>query len=301
MGMLGKEAILHRFDEIFPSGGAEESNVKAAKYYLTLSKSLLILPNGKRYVGEHERGRPVVIEPGQTAYVSSAERVLMPPDLAGIIGPRYSIAEQGFFFFGGMLVDPGWGAKDGAGEPLSFHVANLGRMPLEIRPGEDFIASLAFLEVEKESRRPSRWRRRPPLESDPTETAIQVREDLFSGKSRSPSALGLVEDLGHIRNEIDKLSASVTQVVLFGVIVLAATLFAGLIAAILGSSGGSGVSIFGSGGSGANELSASSLWELGLSFGVVVAAIALLVALFYGMAKAFARWMAWQRGRRLRS
>lgn len=290
MSILGRDAILQRFDEIFPDGEAKKANVKAAKYYLTLSKSFLILPNGERYDGENECGRSVVIEPGQTAYVSSAERVLIPPDLTGIIGPRFSIVEQGIFFFGGMLVDPGWGAKHGTGEPLSFNIANLGRLPLEIRPGEDFIASLAFLEVEKESHRRRRRRRSPALEGDPTEKAIRVREELFSSKGMTPSALGLVEDLGDIRKEVDQLQASVNQVVLFGVIVLAATLFAGLIAAILGSSGNSGA-----------ELSAGSLREVGWSFGVVVAVVALLVTLFYGLIKVSARWTARQRGKRLRS
>jgi deoxycytidine triphosphate deaminase len=287
VSVLGKQEILRHFDEFFPEGRKEwEKNVKAAKYYLTLSETFLILPDGRRFGPGDKRARTLVLDPGQTAHVSSEERVVIPPKYVGIIGPRFSSAEQGLFFFGGMLVDPGWGIRQGypLGEPLSFTIANLGRQPIELRPGEDAIASLAFMKVKGGAMH--------PVEPEVTEAPIRLREELFAEKTprRQPcSPLGLVEDLGEVRENVDRLKSSLDQVLLLVVVVLAASLFAGIVAAIIGSSDEDGA-----------KLSTESWDTVGLAIGSVLVGVLLVIAIFYFGLRTHLKWKAYLRGRRLR-
>lgn len=274
MSVLGRKAILDRLDELFPVG-AKPENVKAAKYYLTLGKSYLIMPNGKRF-RDRDRSRRIIVRPGQTAFLSTAEHIVMPDDLVGIIGPRFNSAELGILFFGGMLVDPGWGKNARQGQPLSFNIANVGRFPLELRPGQDAIASVAFLDL------------RDPQPESPvdatTDRPIELREELLSEKKKRPiAALGLVEDLGQIREQVDRMQASLKTVVLFGVVVVAATLFAAIIAAILTISDQSN----------SDQISSESWEAIGRALGITVGGSLVVVAFFYLFAallgKAFGR------------
>lgn len=263
MTVLSGITIRDRLTEIFPAGDADRDKVKAAKYYLTLGEVFLILPNGRKYGPGRPRSKPIIIWPGQTAYVSSEEHLVMPQDLVGIIGPRFSSTEMGMLFFGGMIIDPGWGTNGRPlGQPLSFNIANVGREPIELRPGEDAIASLAFMELDQLADG-----------ADPScDKAILIREELFADKKRRRSgALGLVEDLGEIRLEVDKMKASLKTVVLFGVIVLAATLFSAVIAAILSFSNESG----------AAEISSGAWGSIARALGIVVVGTLVLVSLFY--------------------
>jgi len=285
MSVLGKHEILKRFDEFFPAGKPEwQENVKAAKYYLTLSATFLILPDGTRFGASGKRARSLVLEPGQTAYVSSEERVVIPADCVGIIGPRFSSAEQGLFFFGGMLVDPGWGtsSQNSSGEPLSFTIANLGRQPIELRPGEDVIASLAFMKVKGA----------PPHthESEVIDKPILFREELFrKGNEKPCSALGLVEELGSVRTEVNRLKDSQNNVILLVVVVLAASLFAAIVAAIFGSSGEEG-----------SAPSVESWPTIAGICGSVLLGTLLVIWIFNALLKARIHWAAYRNGGRLR-
>jgi deoxycytidine triphosphate deaminase len=272
MTVLSGATICTRLPELFPAHDADEQKVKAAKYYLTLGEIFLILPNGEKHGPDRPRSKPITIWPGHTAYVSTAEHLVMPDDLVGIIGPRFSSAEMGMLFFGGMVIDPGWGV-DGRplGQPLSFNIANVGRSPLALRPGEDAIASLAFMELDKAADQDSSYDNRRDTSYD---KAIRMREELFASKKRRPSgALGLVEDLGDIREEVDKMKASLKTVVLFGVVVLAATLFAAVIAAILSFSNDSG----------AAEISSESWESIGWALGSVAFGTLAVITFFYAV------------------
>lgn len=240
MSVLGDRDIASRFDEIFESDTADRTNIRAAKYYLTLGDRFLILPSGKRF---GESGRPCrkgfVLQPGQTALVSTRERLSIPVDLSAIFGPIFDLSDSGILFFGGMLVDPGFGGvvnDNGwckAPEPLSFYMANVGSQPYAMHPRQDHIASIAFVEVTGPYMA-SEFEKR--LE---TSTARDVRAELFAEASDAPpdKALGLVEDVRDMRQIVDKFEASTKQIVQFGVIVLAITLFAAIVS-ILVSEGG---------------------------------------------------------------
>lgn len=241
MSVLGDRDISRRLDEIFEKGTADLARVRGAKYYLTLGNRFLILPSGRRYpdaeTGSPARCRPFALKPGQTALISTKERLAMPGDLSGIFGPSLNLSDNGILFFGGMLVDPGFGfSKESWGwkrtpEPLSFYVANVGSDTFQLRPGEERIASIAFLKV-------SDPRDEPQFE---VSTAREVRNEMFDASRNDPPdrPLGLVEDISQIRERVDRFEASTKQLVLFGVIVLAVTLFAAMVSLIAGDAGGS--------------------------------------------------------------
>src|ERR1700749_2036041 len=108
MSVLIDSSIKSNFSTIFRSGGCDK-NIRAAKYYLTLGEDLLFLPGGDKYPPGRLRKKPFSLSPGESATVSTKERVYVPNDLMGIIGSRFENSERGLLFFGGMIVDPGYG------------------------------------------------------------------------------------------------------------------------------------------------------------------------------------------------
>jgi deoxycytidine triphosphate deaminase len=179
--MLSDILIEERFDEIFDPGTADRSKVRAAKYYLTLGHEFLILPDNRRYGENTPCRRGFVLEPGQTALVSTKERISIPVDLSAIFGPVFDLSDSGILFFGGMLIDPGFGGFVEGNEhwhpkpePLSFYLANVGSQAYPLHPGTDRIASIAFIPLEGERAKTTFPKR---LE---TTTAEKVRTELFS-------------------------------------------------------------------------------------------------------------------------
>jgi deoxycytidine triphosphate deaminase len=264
MSVLIDKTIDKRFKEVFQSG-ASKGNIRAAKYYLTLGEDLLFLPDGQNYMSGQRRQRFFTLLPGQSAVVSTKERISMPADLLGIIGPRYENSERGLLFFGGMIVDPGYGLQRDEfgridGEPLFVTIANVGDKAIELRPGKDFIASIAFLSLERAIDEKS-------LRSHGVvQPANQREEEIGDGMPFRP--LGFVEELERMKVDLDKVAASTMTVVLFGVIVLSVTLCAAIIGALFAASGHF-------------EVKETLARSIGLSLGVVFAAIVLASGLFY--------------------
>jgi hypothetical protein len=265
MTVLTDSTIADRFPEIFASGSGNRANIRAAKYYLTLGEDLLFLPGGEDYLSGHYRRHYFTLLPGQSAVISTKERVAMPEDLVGLIGSRYENSERGLLFFGGMIVDPGYGLRtdasnEVAGEPLFITIANVSDKAIEMRPGKDFIASIAFLALEE---RPTGEAKKAYSIARP---ALDREEEIRDGMPFRP--LGFVEELEKVKVELDKVSASTTQVVLFGVVVLSVTLTAAIISATFTADGHF-------------ETQESLARSLGLTLGVVFAAVILASGLFY--------------------
>lgn len=287
MAVLGDRDISSRFDEIFEKDTADRGNIRAAKYYLTLGERLLILPNGRRYPEQASKGlhRPFTLAPGQSALVSTKERIAMPTDLSGILGPAFDLSEEGILFFGGMLVDPGFGLnKEDEGwvrrpEPLSFYLANLGSDPFPLTPGRQRIASIAFLEVSN-ARAIDEFE--PRFEAT---TARKVRADLFDPHyADPPNTLALVRDISELDQKVEKFEASTFHVVVFGVIVLAVTLFAAIVSLVVSEPA-------------APVVSDLEIKEVLLTVGLVVAELLGIVALFYATIAATQGALRWWRKR----
>ncbi|HVO53094.1 MAG TPA: hypothetical protein VMT37_01635 [Solirubrobacterales bacterium] len=234
MSALGKTAIERRFEEIFKQGSGDRSRMQAAKYYLRLSPADLVLPNGERHRSKNPLKQAFIVEPGDSAFVSTRERIAMPRDLLGILGPRFSSAENGVLFFGGMMVDPGYGLdckdEDGEGQPLSFYIGNISSRPIVLKPETEVIASIAFFEIAD----PLKAKKDP---FSPAKGPMEARKEVLDPAKghQPPIALGLVQDLGEVPSRLDGLESMVKQVVLLGVVVLVAALLGAITAAIFGA------------------------------------------------------------------
>jgi deoxycytidine triphosphate deaminase len=272
MSVLDHSQINERFDGIFQGGTGRRHNIQAAKYYLTLGSAYVVHPDGRCSTPALPSNESFTVEPGQTAIVSTAEMLTMPRDLIGLLGSRFDNSEQGVLFFGGMIVDPGYGLLEGEsyseseGEPLTFSIANVGSRSIELRPLQDQVASLAFLSVIK----PLTYK---DLEAFHNPRPRERREQMTHNPEAKPTRpLGFVEELSLVRSEVDKASTSVKQVVLFGVIVLAVTMCAAVATSVLALSGGRG---------GPFSSSDPEAWKsLGLTLGVLLLGVFLTVGLF---------------------
>jgi deoxycytidine triphosphate deaminase len=287
--MLNDSEIEKYLGALFQPDTASAEMVGPAKYYLTLGEKNLILPDGTQYRGHSSAlEKPFTLRPGQTALVSTKERLTMPFNVAGIFGPTSTLSNAGIFFFGGMLVDPGFGRRlvdqDGSmgplevadATPLSFYLANVGAETLQLRPGEDRIASIAFVLVNSVSGRAPSTDRIDPSDRPPAERFRRELAQIFDEKG-APGVLGLVGEVTELSREVDKVKASVDQVVLFGVILLAVTMLTTLSTLVAGSD--------------QSPLEITKWWEAGGAIGIAISAVAALVGIFYlsvlVLAKAF--------------
>jgi deoxycytidine triphosphate deaminase len=159
-GVLSKEMIEARLGrgQIFRHETHAESQLAPASYDLRVaSDKLAFRENGRfqSYTGGQIRDQPFILEPGEVAFVTSAERFCMPWDLVGNIGVKYRFASKGILVHTGMLVHPGFGLEfiDGIWRPkadarLHFMLANISSGPVTVSPGQEAIASIQFLEIE---------------------------------------------------------------------------------------------------------------------------------------------------------
>lgn len=218
-------------------------SLRAAKYDLRLSGSHLILPDGRIVSNQlSEPVKPFVLEPGQTALISTMEQLVIPLNLAGIIGPRLGTSETGLYIFGGMLVDPGfgydWSDEEDKwlpeGRPLIFHVANLGQKPIPMVPEVQRIASISFITVDS----PYEWADFP-RELQTTSADVLIT-DIDNKRDTRSEAIGFLTELEELNTRLDKLEVGALQLNLFGTIVVLATLIGAIVSVLFGLGAKSG-------------------------------------------------------------
>lgn len=285
--VLARSEIKKRLDkgQIFVEGSWDEDCLRGASYDLRAAPDYLIAPDGQRYwpgsaTGFTERRAPIVLEPGDVAFVSSVERVCMPFQLAGNVAIKFRLGRRGLFVMGGLLVDPGYGLEfDGknwvprneCGERLHFQLANIGKKEIEIVPGETSFAAIQLMHIDGESRL---HLDEPHREKVPDSGAML--DSMFShGLDEPLEPLAFFSGVRDLREEVAKLrqasrtheeklaltNRSTDQLVVFGVVLIAITLFTVAVAAML-SALGDGV-----GGSDGVDF---TLVGLGVAVGVVV-------------------------------
>jgi deoxycytidine triphosphate deaminase len=214
---------------IFSSGTGSVDQLRAAAYDLRIGHDFLITPSGARYWPDAPEGRqaltaPFTINPGEVAFVSSAEELAMPDDLAANIAIRFRTASAGIFVMGGLLVDPGYKGR------LHFQLANIGTDPFIVVPGKTSVAALQFLPVV--------GRVAPPTESRDSSDFLDrffyvgAEEPLPSAVffAKASSAAELTKEL---EVEVKATSKSTEQLVVFGVFLVSATLFTVAVAALV--------------------------------------------------------------------
>lgn len=269
MSVLAKDEILERLQttnpeqQIFRPGTWQPGCVRGAAYDLRIAADYLVLPDGSRFwPGAPEpinRAYRAAFElkPGEVAFVSSAECLWMPWDLAGNIAPKFRLALDGLLVMGGMLVDPGYGrlrrkgehwVPRNEGERLHFQLANVGASSLEIVPEETTIAAIQFLELKGDSRRGFRGGPRLGASELDIPTSDRLLRDLFHAHATAPlpqlqffyraaEVRGQVEDLDHgikeNRLELEASKQSIGWVVIATVFVILITIFSVAMAALI--------------------------------------------------------------------
>ncbi|HEX6687064.1 MAG TPA: hypothetical protein VF085_00190 [Solirubrobacterales bacterium] len=278
--MLARNEICKRLvspdaeKQIFRPHSWELSQVRGAAYDVRIAPDFLITPDGTRYwPGAPERFQKrdaaFPLKRGDGAFVSSVEQLSMPWDLAGNIAPKFRFALAGLLIMGGMLVDPGYGRvqlEDGTWVPkeegarLHFQLANIGAETIWIAPNEDSIAAIQLVALEGDPQREIR----EGVEGDVADLKVpssdRLLQNLFYAGADEPfeplaffsSTAGLEERVEKLNTSVEKGKArieagerSTDRLVVFGVFLIAITLFSAAIAAILGvfADGGSGASV----------------------------------------------------------
>jgi deoxycytidine triphosphate deaminase len=231
MSILARDQIgerLHSSDperQVFRPGSWDGGCVRGAAYDLRVAPDYLILPDGSRFWPDaldpvkRTLFASFEIKPGQVAFVSSAEQLWMPWDLAGNIAPKFRLALDGLLVMGGMLVDPGYGRfrMDGSnpvsrkeGERLHFQLANVGAASFRIVPNETSVAAIQFVEVCGNPRKES------PNEAELSVGALRVptsdrllRDFFHSGATEPLPQLEFFSKTTEVRQQVANLERSV--------------------------------------------------------------------------------------------
>jgi hypothetical protein len=131
---------------------------------------------------------PLILDPGDTAFVSSMEKARFDWNIGGSIGDKFHQAVGGMLLVHGYAVDPGYGRiKDGnhwkaaADCRLQFVVSNVGGKRIVLSPGER-IAVLQLYETE-------------PVPEDLRRTIDRPGLDYFDAVAGNPAGLLLFQEL----------------------------------------------------------------------------------------------------------
>jgi deoxycytidine triphosphate deaminase len=199
--------------------GFDDDALQNASYNPRIAHDGLIAPKGRTIAPGSDDGltAKVVLESGDAAMFSTTEMFAMPHDVAGNISIKNGQAVEGLMLLSGLLIDPGYGQDAGNGGTqglrLYLHVANIGKEPVVIKPG-DQIARIQFLSV-----------------SGGLGEQRQVDAPGWSGQEQ-PS-LGFLTEMKELKEQVESTSTQVQNVVLLGFVVLGITLIGVSLSTIL--------------------------------------------------------------------
>jgi dCTP deaminase len=133
----------------------DPEHVDGAAYTLRIGDEAFVSPEGRdtRKPGltpRLQRGDPIVIPPGQFAYLTTREFVTLPHDILGFINMKSTLKNSGLVNVSGFHVDPGYKGK------LLFAIFNAGPQTITVRCDQDaFLIWFARLDgaTEKYSRK----------------------------------------------------------------------------------------------------------------------------------------------------
>ncbi len=162
---------------------------KPAAYDAAIANDGLIGPDG-RVFGPHESyNRPLVLEPGDTAFVSTHEIFDMPGSLTGTISIKGALARQGLLLLTGLVIDPHYRKGGGEDGRLHFTLANLGGETVVIEPQYTSVVTVQFV----------RTTDAPPQRR--SSSLANVWDDKAELR-RLKKGLGFIADLRDLREEV---------------------------------------------------------------------------------------------------
>jgi len=136
--------------------GIEEDNLKGAAYDLRMADDGMVLPNGEVIPpGPKKYRASILLDPGQTIFVSTREHVNVPHGLTGNMAINGELAGEGVLSLTGLIVDPGYQKGASGDGRLHFRLANLGSRPVILQPGTTKIASIQFVRLGRNTTRPA--------------------------------------------------------------------------------------------------------------------------------------------------
>jgi deoxycytidine triphosphate deaminase len=221
----------------------KSDNLRSAGYDLRIDVARLRIqdPDDPTRFKEYNEANPYHgntfdLQPGQVAFVTTKERLCLPWTVAGNIGIRNRFALRGLVVFTGLLVDPGFGREERSGRwkkaprPLHFGIMNIGDRRETVVVGET-LAAIQFLKVAG----PAEKRAVDGLgDSDPIARGFALLPEVAALRERmAEEAKKRAEEDVALLQKIDGVEKQVTNVVVFGVFVVAATLFAAVLAILL--------------------------------------------------------------------
>ena len=245
--ILGTRQILNRLShgEIFRDGTWVLESVKEASYALRVADDGMIVGDNIIEPGAKNALPEIEIQPGRIAVLSTIERLCMPPDLVGRLGVRLEFASKGLVGQMGIQVDPYYGCGEDENVRLYIKVANLGNRNVVIEPGAR-VFNIEFSEVagaEQQGEKDDTWNRLMRTVGDPSHQdwtyLTQINENLDTKADEINEVVAektkelsddLTMRLGWIRDNQQ-------AVVMFGVFLVAVTILAAMVGAILDADG----------------------------------------------------------------
>lgn len=156
MAVLSGERIKHDSQAAVPLiKNLRNENVRAACYDVRFAADGCIRPDGRRIEAGSTDAlvtskAPLVLHPGDSAWVSTYETFALPADCAATVTLKSDLAAKGLFLLSGTLIDPGYRGDPsvpGADGRLHFFVANLGMTAIVLNPVQTPLASIQFLSL----------------------------------------------------------------------------------------------------------------------------------------------------------
>ena len=246
-GVLGREQIAARLDDIFMPDTWDTASVAESVYELRVAADFMIVGGERYYAGDRVQVPFVHIKPGERALLSTVEAFQMPYDLAGRLGIKFKFTRRGLVPMFGATVDP-WYGRRGDTTPyqnarLYLVVCNLGHESIPIPIGERVFT--LELHTVVGGTRPSGGDIQPrvyqreviserffsPEESDSARPGFiqKVDEDLKLASDKTDKN---VAELNKLRIEVGGINEGFRNIVFFGVFLIASALLAGSISAL---------------------------------------------------------------------
>lgn len=243
--VMSRDRLQERLErgEIFAPGTWTIENLRNAAYDVRVADDFLIVPDhdypkGRKYKKGEHRKKPIILQPGEVAFLSTRERVCIPWDVCANIGIKFGYARQGILVLTGLLVDPGFGLRQSADgkweakpdERIHFLVANVGSNTVVINPGRDKIISMQFFQIDE------------PAVKTYVPSGEDMETEFFGDKSTAEPGLAFfrhmttaMTEIEGIRGRLDAVERGTQQLVYFGVFLLSTTVLAAAISYSLAS------------------------------------------------------------------
>ncbi len=189
-------------------------HIDCAAYTMRIGDEAYVSPEGRGtrkpgLVQQLVNKAPILIPPGQFAYLTTREFVSLPQDVLGFINMKSSLKNSGLVNVSGFHVDPGYKGK------LIFAVFNAGPQTITVRCGQNaFLIWFARLE-------------------DATEKYARKKEGFHEIDT---TLMGLIPaetaSLNSVTKRIDAIDRRITYIL--GILTLIGLIFTGTIACFLG-------------------------------------------------------------------